>query len=482
MLLVACSGVEPAGVPSQAKQVVPEEPSQVVADPDSGVDWQRWSAEAFAAADRQQRPVLLYTSRTGCSGLFAGDDPLARWQAETRYIPVRIDPDRHPAVVRRYAAAGCPSLSILLADGREIVRATDIRRQNVPLLLSRMHEHLQKRRAVVEKEVEEAPPPAYVHALSAAAVRAAIVVAYDSSYGGFGGPFKFPEAEVLLFLQELRPEMDHGGAGRMVQRTLDGLLASPLWDGDVLAMSYSPDWQSPRSEAYAADQAGLLIVLARAATGSVNYLRAGQQLFDTIARDWFDVDRGAFLSRRPEPLIQADVNALLIRACLKTGKILDRKATAQHQAVAAGEVLLEQLVAADGAVAHVASGPAAVGLLRDQMLVALAFDDLTRLTGREEFARAAHRVRVWTDEHLWDESAGVFADAAPQSWPASWTAIPDDTDDRMPSGLALAAEALAAAGDTTRALRILQGTRLLIPADRRHAAAARQLLILQAAQ
>lgn len=491
LLLAACSEQE-------SGQTTPELAVEAVAgqiqappDPDSGVDWRPWSAEAFAAARRLQRPVLLYAARTGCDGLFGGDDPLARWYAETRYIPVRIDPDRHPAVARRYAAAGCPSLSILLESGQEIVRATDIRRENVPLLLSRIDRHLQKRPGVVEKAAARdraARSPAHRHAVNVAAVRAAAVAAYDTLYGGFGGPFKFPETQVLAFLQELTTNRGHDGAARMVGRTLDGLLASPLWSGDVQAMSHTPDWQTPRHEAFAADQAGLLVVLGRAAEGSANYRRAGQQLFDAIAADWYDAQRRAFRSRRltgpadpgwTAPVIQADANALLIRACLQTAPILDREATARRQAVAAGETLLEHLVAADGAVYHAQGEDAPAGLLRDQMLVALAFGDLARLTGRDDFSAGALRVRRWADDHLWDERSGAFADGPARSWPASWDAGFDDDDDRGPAGTALAAEALAAAGDTLRALRVLHGKRLHAPADRRHAASARQLLILE---
>ncbi len=490
--LVACF----EGPPDPVSLPVPVEVGnqglvQIPADPDSGVNWRQWSATVFDTARRSQRPVLLYAARIGCDGLFAGDDPLARWQAETRYIPVRIDPDRHPAVARRYAPAGCPSLSILLEDGQEIIRATDMRRQNVPLLLSRMHEHLQKRRDVVEKEVEPSPARhgSQTYRLSVAAARTSVVAAYDTLYGGFGGPYKFPETQVLAFLQELGTGEIEDGARKMLTRTLDGLLAGPLWTTDVLVMSHTPDWQTPRYEAHAADQAGLLTVLGKAAAGSANYHHAGQRLFDTISGHWFDAGTGAFRSRRlagkvdepgwQDPVIQADANALLILACLRSGESLDREDAAQRLASMAGETLLRELVTTEGVVRHALIDDTPAGLLRDQMLVALAFDELERQTGRGEFGEAATRVMSWADEHLWDEATGVFADAPVQSWPETWTSTPDEHDDRAPSGVAVAAEALAAVGDPVRALRVLHGIRLTSPTGRRQAAAARQLLVLE---
>ena len=489
-MLSACS--RPENVPAVPLPSVPSTLAvagqMVPADPDTGVHWRPWSAASFAMARKLQRPVLLYTSRIGCGGLFAGDDPLARWLAETRYIPVRIDPERYPAVARRYATAGCPSLSILLNTGEEVVRATDIRRENVPLLLARIQQHLQKRPEVVDKQMQDARRPLPRFALSVAAVEAAVVDAYDTLYGGFGGPVKFPETQVLAFLQQLAQQPGQQHAARMVQRSLDGLLASPLWDGSVGALSHTPDWKTPRYEAYAADQAGLLLVLARAAGGSANYRRAGQQLFDVIRAEWFDADTGFFHSRRlagaqseagwMDPILQADANALLIGACLQAAGDLDRLTPARQQAESAGEAILQHLVSAEGAVTHAMVEDAPVGLLRDQMLVALAFGELATHTGREDFANAAVRVRQWADANLWDVIANQYADAPARSWPESWSEIADDSDDRAPSAMAVAVEALLVAGDPLRARQIVYGSVLQTAPDRRHAALARQALIL----
>ena len=489
--LVACSDSESSPDRSGTFPPASRVAEVQVSDPDSAVAWFAWSAAAFEEAERMGKPVLLYTTRVGCDGLFGGDDPLARWQAETRYIPVRVDPDRDPAVTRRYAPAGCPSLSILLHGGAELVRATDIRRENVPLLLSRMNEHLQKRRAVVEEKIRDVTRRAPKHELSIAAVRQAADAAYDSRYGGFGGPVKFPETQVLAFLQELAIQAQDDGAGLMVQRTLDGLLASSVWAQHVQSLSYTPDWQTPRDEAFAADQAGMLFVLGRSAGASANSQRAGQQLFDTIHSRWYDEASGAFFSRslagagpgqsqgRAERLIQADANALLIRALLQTGEVLERDATARRLALSAGEVLMAEMVGGEGSVRHTLGRDAPWGLLRDQMLVALALNDLAQATGRADFAATARKVRVWADEYLWDHDSAQFMDGPARSWPASWEPLPHHADDRAPSGTAVAAEAIAAAGDTSRALRILHAVRLVTPAARQHAAATRQLLLLE---
>lgn len=500
-LVVACSDqASKADDPAEPVQVRAEPQGFEPADPDTGVDWHSWNASVFHEARESQKPVLLYVARFGCDGLFSGDDPLARWQAQTRFVSVKIDPDRQPAIARRYAAAGCPSLSILRDTGEEIVRATDIRTENVPLLLRRIHEHLRKRPDVVDKELQEAHRVSGQvdgHKLSVEAVEAAVVSAYDTQYGGFGGPQKFPETQVLALLQELAQSRNNPRSGAMVERTLDALLASPLWantemNRSVLAQSHTPDWRTPRYEAHAADQAGLLIVLGRAANHSANYRQAGQQLFDVIRTEWFDENAGAFRARRigesgvdsvwADTLMLADANALLIRACLQAGTALGRQQVATDMAERAAATLQARFITAAGAVRHTPEAGASVGLLRDQMLVALALEEVSAQTQiqtkREAFVASAQRVRRWAEEHLWDDERGTYLDAVPIAWLHTWTDMSDDSDDRAPSGQAVAAEAALAAGDTTRAARILGRASLSAPADRRHAAMARQLLRL----
>ena len=179
-----------------------------------------------------------------------------------------------------------------------------------------------------------------------------------------------------------------------------------------------------------------------------------------------------------DPVLQADANALLIRACLLAAGDLDRLASARRHAEAAGEALLQHLVSGEGAVTHALVEDSPVGLLRDQMLVALAFGELATHTGREDFVNAAIRVRQWADAHLWDVTANQYADAAARSWPESWPEPADDSDDRAPSAMAVAVEVLLAAGEPLRARHIVQGAVLHTAPDRRHAALARQALIL----
>lgn len=473
--------ITPGPAPAEVRHAI-----QTVADPDSAVDWQSWSRRAFDEARTQQRPVLLYVARPGCDGLFSGDDPLARWLAETRYLPVRIDPDLHPHVAHRYTPAGCPSLAILRNDGELIVRATDIPPHNVPVLLSRIHEHLQKRPDVVDKEIEQGRTTDADADLSVPLVRNAILATYDATAGGFGGPIKFSEPMVLGLLADLAQRGDTT-ATRMLHRTLDALLASPTWqDGQVAALSLTPDWRMPAAQAHIADQAYLLTVLADVSHNSANYRQAAQRLFDAIEQSWFVDDSQAFAHRRtmtpastPAPTpVYADANASMILALLTAGPMIERQPNALRLARTAGDRLL-LLVETDGAVRHATIDAAPTGLARDQWLAVLAFDALAdQSPDNRAYRDAAQRAFQWAQDHLWDATLGTYTGSPKADWPSSWSEPSSAQDGRYPSDLALAVQVLIDRGALDRARSLLHAPLAQDP-GRQHASLARLLLHLE---
>ena len=486
VLAGACTP-EPEPGPSPDAPAVPVSRTAMAwPDPDSAVAWRSWGPAAFDAARLQGAPVLLYVSGPGCGGLFAGDGGVAAWNAETRFLPVRIDPERRPHVARRYAPAGCPSLSVLDSTGREAVLATDIPPDNVALLLARVHGHLRKDPGRLWAKQPAAAPRR--HRLSVEGVHGAAVSGYDGRFGGFGGPHKFPEPQVIAFLQAFAALRADPEALRMARHTLDAILASPLWTGKgVLSYSHTPDWTTPRREMSGAAQAGLLTVLA--ASDSPAHRQAAVSLFEILRRDWYDEERGVFRTRRlrtadgrwwADPTVYSGDNLLLMRALLRAGAALGREAAALAMAAAAGGYLARECLEADGRVRRDDGPEAASGLLGDQMLASLAFGDLAGHSGRGDFAEASRKARLWADRHLWDETAAAFLDApdpaAPGAWPRRYAL---DDDGRRPAGQALAAEALLAAGEIDRARRILEDLRYPGPAGRPQAAMATLLLGLQ---
>ncbi len=200
---------------------------------DLEVAWKSWEKASFQQAQERNCPVLLYLAAPGCEGLFSRSGVLVRSLLEERFVAIRADPFRRPDIARRYAAGGWPALAILLPDGRAFTLAVDVPPENVELFLWRILSNFEKQRPVIERKLrqdEKQQLQAATFEVDVSAVYQEVSAAFDTLHGGFGRPFKFPEVGVLGFLLEYYAASRDEAAWRMVQRSLDALLESPLHD------------------------------------------------------------------------------------------------------------------------------------------------------------------------------------------------------------------------------------------------------------
>jgi len=421
---------------------------------------------------------------------------LLRVVAEERYLPIRANPFHRPDLARRYGAAGWPALAVLRPDGRQIARAVDMPGRHVRLFLTRLHSHLQERPEVVERRTarvqESLPAPG--RRGRAQQLFQVLEADFDPHHAGFRGAVKAPEPLVLQFLLDYYSAVGTPSALQMVDATLDSLLVSPVWDsvaGGVCAYSHTPDWQTPRYEKDAVDQAGLLRVLARRADDVVGYRRAAGALVGYLRRELFDPEAGAFRGRQvrldpesPEgqwwtdPGLYADRNALLVLSLFEVAPHLDGEPAqqAQQMAAAAAQFLMWEARRAGGQVLHcVGAQDSVAGLLEDQMLVSQALHLAARSTGDEEYARAGSQVLAVAETQLLDAEAGAFRDRpalrAPDplmgspEWQFCWPV----RDGAVPAGNALAALVYWERGKRDRAADLLRRVGPGGALDRQHA-------------
>ena len=90
------------------------------------VRWLPWSADAFARASREQKPVLLSITAAWCRACHEMDrttyaDPAVAALIHDRFVPVRVDTDRRPDINERYNLGGWPTTEIGRASCRERV-------------------------------------------------------------------------------------------------------------------------------------------------------------------------------------------------------------------------------------------------------------------------------------------------------------------------------------------------------------------------
>ena len=80
------------------------------------VEWREWGPEAFAAAGRAGKPVLLALRASWCEECHEMDrttyaEPRIAANVNDGFVPVRVDVDRHPRVRDRYNMGGSPRAS-----------------------------------------------------------------------------------------------------------------------------------------------------------------------------------------------------------------------------------------------------------------------------------------------------------------------------------------------------------------------------------
>src|SRR5207248_1439087 len=101
----------------------------VLADNWSMVEWLPWSADAFARAERERKPVLLSIIAAWCRACHEMDrstyaDPRVAGVIRDSFVPVRVDTDRRPDINDRYNLGGWPTTAFLTPDGRLITGGT----------------------------------------------------------------------------------------------------------------------------------------------------------------------------------------------------------------------------------------------------------------------------------------------------------------------------------------------------------------------
>ena len=270
---------------------------------DNPVDWYPWGDEAFAAARRDDKPVLLSVGYSACHWCHvmaheSFEDPEVAALMNELFVNVKVDREERPDVDEIYMEAvqaltgqgGWPMTVFLTPDGRPFFGGTyfpNSRRGGMisfPELCRRIDELWRTRRQDIDAQagqltgalgrsalVEPAGGSPGADALDAAVKT--LRQQHDDARGGFGGAPKFPQAmslDLLLRALARQPSPDPDIRG-IVETSLDAMASGGIYDhlgGGFARYSVDVVWLVPHFEKMLYDQA----LLARA------YLHAWQVL------------------------------------------------------------------------------------------------------------------------------------------------------------------------------------------------------------
>ncbi|GAC1358224.1 MAG: thioredoxin domain-containing protein [Acidobacteriaceae bacterium] len=290
------------------------------------VDWKQWGPEAFAQAQREDKPILLDIGAVWCHWCHVMDresyeNPETAKLINEHFVAVKVDRDERPDVDTRYQAAvaaisgqgGWPLTAFLTPEGKPYFGGTyfppDDRhgRPGLPRVLLTMAEAFEKRRDEVNDSAGSVmqaiehnesfmgrggnPGPELV-----AKLVESVLKQFDARSGGFGSQPKFPHSSAIDLLLDAASRISIGAGAAVVSEsakraalvTLEKMAKGGIYDhlaGGFHRYSVDEQWVVPHFEKMAYDNSELL----------KNYVHAFQTLVEPemarVAREtiqWMD--------------------------------------------------------------------------------------------------------------------------------------------------------------------------------------------------
>jgi uncharacterized protein YyaL (SSP411 family) len=319
------------------------------------IQWHEWGEEAFAAARRENKPVLLDIGAVWCHWCHvmdreSYDDPDVAAIVNEHFIAVKVDRDERPDIDSRYQAAvsavsgqgGWPLTAFLTPDGKPFYGGTYFpptdgygRPSFKRVLTSIANAYKEKHGDVVEqaKMVESAIAQAESFAGRGGRVSSSIIDAirksafsmFDPQHGGFGQAPKFPHPSALDLLieryarkakgptsrAESAREMGHPDLRGLIVTTLEHMANGGVYDqlaGGFHRYSVDERWVVPHFEKMCYDNSELLKNYVH------GYQATGSEFFANVARDiirWMDEwlsdrERGGFYASQDADISMDD--------------------------------------------------------------------------------------------------------------------------------------------------------------------------------
>jgi uncharacterized protein len=319
------------------------------------IQWHEWGEEAFAAARRENKPMLLDIGAVWCHWCHvmdreSYDDPDVAAIVNEHFIAVKVDRDERPDIDSRYQAAvsavsgqgGWPLTAFLTPDGKPFYGGTYFpptdgygRPSFKRVLTSIANAYKEKHGDVVEqaKMVESAIAQAESFAGRGGRVSSSIIDAirksafsmFDPQHGGFGQAPKFPHPSALDLLieryarkakgptsrAESAREMGHPDLRGLIVTTLEHMANGGVYDqlaGGFHRYSVDERWVVPHFEKMCYDNSELLKNYVH------GYQATGSEFFANVARDiirWMDEwlsdrERGGFYASQDADISMDD--------------------------------------------------------------------------------------------------------------------------------------------------------------------------------
>ena len=282
------------------------------------IQWHEWGEEAFATAQRENKPILLDIGAVWCHWCHvmdreSYDNPEIAEIVNQHFVAVKVDRDERPDIDSRYQVAvssisgqgGWPLTAFLTPDGKPFYGGTYFppddhygRPSFKRVLLSISNAYHEKNDDVIEqaKLVEGAISHAESFAGKSAnfsptvidAIVQSVLKMYDPQNGGFGSAPKFPHPAALDLLIDQYVRSGDEQLRDVFVTSLEKMARGGVYDqlaGGFHRYSVDERWIVPHFEKMCYDNSELLKNYVHA------YQATGSEFFSSVARDivrWMD--------------------------------------------------------------------------------------------------------------------------------------------------------------------------------------------------
>jgi uncharacterized protein YyaL (SSP411 family) len=282
------------------------------------VQWHEWSAEAFEAAKRENKPILLDVGAVWCHWCHVMDresyeDPEVAAIINQHFVAIKVDRDERPDVDSRYQTAvqaisgqgGWPLTAFLTPEGKPFYAGTYFPpqdyhgRPSFRRVLLTLAQAFQERRGEVLESAESvmgAISQAEGFAGKSGALRPELIESmvesavklFDAEHGGFGSAPKFPHPSAMDLLMQRCVETGSEQLRNIVSTTLEKMARGGVYDqlaGGFHRYSVDEHWIVPHFEKMSYDNSELLKNYVH------GYQLTGNEFFALVARDmirWMD--------------------------------------------------------------------------------------------------------------------------------------------------------------------------------------------------
>jgi uncharacterized protein len=399
------------------------------------VAWLPWSADAFARAARERKPIVLSIVAPWSHACREMDrttwaDGGITSTVAAGYVAIRVDSDRRPDINERYNLGGWPTTAFLNADGLIVGGGTFVSAERMPGILARVRDAFA--RGVPAPARQTRDPVASGAPPSEAKLTDLVLSAFDPEHGGFGRQPKFPHAAPVRLALSLYGDTRDSRLRAIVERTLEAMARGGLHDdidGGFFRYSSARDWTEPCCEKLLETNAALLAAYAEA-----DQMLEGSLWSDVVRRtvdylltrlagpegafygseyappEYYEAaDRSALPLPEVDRTCYVDANASAVSALIAASVSLQDDGLARTALGSLERVLLPSYRPGHG-IAHDTGADGVRGLLADHVAMIHALLEAHALTQDEPYVMMAEELGHHVLRTMWDEAAGCTLD------------------------------------------------------------------------